>query len=64
MKYLLKMRNPKSGRVEVYATEIDNADLIPLILDFWKNDAGYEILSFKPKANGVYKRTKADDRGV
>ena len=47
MKYLLTMRNPKSGEVEAYSTKIDDPALIPIILDFWKNDAGYDVISFE-----------------
>ena len=46
MKYLIKTRNPKTGKVEMYVTETKSPDEFQLFLDFWKNDAGYDIISF------------------
>lgn len=45
MKYLVKMRNPKTGKVEAYSTEAENRADLQIGLDFWKCDAGYAILS-------------------
>lgn len=45
MKYLVKMRNPKSGEVEAYSTEADTRVDLQQGLDFWELDAGYTILS-------------------
>lgn len=45
MKYIITMRNPKSGKIEAYETESDNLSDLQLSLDFWENDAGYTILS-------------------
>ena len=53
MEYLLKVRNPKSGKIEIYSTSIKTQDDIPLVLDFWRNAAGYEIISFEPTNEGV-----------
>ncbi|MDR1061786.1 MAG: hypothetical protein LBL83_11395 [Clostridiales bacterium] len=50
MKYMLKARNPKTGKIERYEADIADAGEIPPILDLWKNGAGYEILSFGPAA--------------
>jgi len=61
MKYILSMRNPKSGNIERYSTYIDDPGCIPLILDFWKNDAGYEIISFEQAQAPVSAAATADD---
>lgn len=45
MKYLLKMRNPKSGKIEAYTTEAGSREDLQSGIDFWRDDAGYEILS-------------------
>ena len=46
MKYILKMKNPKSGTVETYRTEADSReDLIPH-LDLF-TEGGYEIISLE-----------------
>ena len=45
MKYLIKMRNPKSGKVEAYSTEAENRTDLQIGLDFWASDAGYAILT-------------------
>ncbi len=50
MKYIVKMRNPKNGKIEAYETEAaDRKDLQPG-LDFWEDNAGYEIISVEEKA--------------
>lgn len=46
MKYILKMKNPKSGMVEAYRTEADSReDLIPHLALF--AEGGYEIISLE-----------------
>jgi len=45
MKYLVKMRNPKSGKMEAYETEAKDREDLQLGLDFWEQAAGYTIVS-------------------
>ena len=47
MEYIVTMRNPESGDIERYRTDIAEPGNIPLIRDFWENGAGYEIISFE-----------------
>lgn len=47
MNYLVKMRNPKSGKVEAYTTKATTRTELQVGLDFWEHDAGYTILSVK-----------------
>ena len=47
MLYYLSVRNPKTGRMEAYNARIKDIEDIALILDIWRHDAGYEIVSFK-----------------
>ena len=61
MKYTLTMRNPKSGNVERYSTDIADPGCITLILDFWQNDAGYEIISFETTQAPVSAASTAND---
>jgi hypothetical protein len=52
MKYIVKMRNPKTGEVEAFETEAKDRDDLQPGLDFWEQDAGYIIVSveeIKPK---------------
>jgi len=48
VKYLLKARNPQSGKIEAYEVELASPDEILMVLDFWGNGAGYEIISMNP----------------
>lgn len=53
MKYIVKMRNPKSGKIEVYTTETENREILQWSLDFWEQDAGYTIVSVEEAAECV-----------
>ena len=64
MEYKFTMRNPKSGNIERYRTDITEPGNIPLIIDFWKNDAGYEIISFETAQAPVSTAATADDTGA
>ena len=55
MKYLVTMRNPKSGKLEAYKTEANNQTELQLGLDFWQDAAGYEIISCKEIRGGEFR---------
>ena len=48
MKYILKIKNPVTGRIEAYSTEAEDEHTLQMGIDFWVNDAGYEFVSAEP----------------
>ena len=62
MKYTIKMRNPKSGKVEVYTTEAADREDLQLGLNFWESDAGYEILEVTDELNDFYYTFGSDNK--
>lgn len=46
MKYVVKMRNPRTGRIEVYSTEADDMEQVERGLDIFR-EGGYEILDYQ-----------------
>ena len=47
MKYIVRLRNPKSGEVETYITEADAPEKLESLRLF--RDLGYEIIGVEPK---------------
>ena len=47
MKYILKMKNPKTGNIETYSTTVPEDCSEELALSVWVS-AGYEIIDFAP----------------
>lgn len=44
MTYIVRMRNPKSGKIETYETQAESREDLQKGLDFWEQEAGYLII--------------------
>ena len=49
MKFVIKMQNQKTGKVEAYSTEADSREEIQPYLDLFEHDAWYTIISVESK---------------
>ena len=49
-KYIIKMRNPRNGKVETYSTATDNLEAIDHALDFFR-EQGFEVQSCEKAVN-------------